>query len=766
MSSYTNEPIDANKSEKPLKSLLDCALHYLRQGLSVLPARGNEKRPIIPWKEFQSRLPTEDEVCKWFAQYPTAGMGILTGATSGVLVLDVDPRNGGVESLNAMLTSGELSESDLKGPQVRTQSGGSHSWFAYPKGFGPFPNVQGIRPGIDLKGDGGFVMAPPSTVPGTNRRWEWGMELDGELPDAPETLLTLWTANVRSTGSGLSENELAELMQPQAEGKRTDALVRLVGHFVAKGESKSMIMSIAKTWNAQNEPPIEDRELEQQVSGMLKRWSLPKQAPPLEEIVATIKALPEEERFEALVTALEGISLNNAQQVIWRRRLKTEFKLTYGDFDALTRAPKGDIESEEDTQAPVQISEAARTAAQGLLHEPALLYHVLLAMRQNGLVGEGENALVTYLAATSRLLNKPIDINVIGPSASGKSEIMLAALRLIPREHKLVRQRFTPQAIIYMPESIEHKVVAILEREGMEGAAYNFRTIQSEQMVEIETTVRDPNTGKMTTKSTRKKGPAAFVTSTTNPNLDEQDASRTWVLHPDDSEEQTWRIAERQNLEDTLDEEADELFCNMQRELVKVPVAKPTHLLNCLQQMMREKIGDPPLRFRRDWPRTITAIQASALLHQFQRERDGNGRIVPDIRDYVICYRLCSGAFQASLRSDLDPKMQVLLDCLYQAYEELKYEPVSTTQLLRFTPWSSERTVRHYIQQARNAGLIEESAWQRYRYVPITSREQLGDVPDPNLLPTPDEIMVKYPELRPRAEFYDPVTGKRLVWRN
>src|SRR2546422_5449280 len=75
--------------------LLEHALTYLRQGWSVVPVIPNEKRPFIKWKEFQSRLASEDEVRRWWTVYPNARIGLVLGELSGVVVADVDPRNGG-----------------------------------------------------------------------------------------------------------------------------------------------------------------------------------------------------------------------------------------------------------------------------------------------------------------------------------------------------------------------------------------------------------------------------------------------------------------------------------------------------------------------------------------------------------------------------------------------------------------------------------------------------------------------------------------------
>ena len=72
---------------------LNAALELLDQGFSVIPV-GRNKKPLFSWKEFQSRLPSEDELLNWWAQYPQANLALITGSVSGVWVVDADGPKG------------------------------------------------------------------------------------------------------------------------------------------------------------------------------------------------------------------------------------------------------------------------------------------------------------------------------------------------------------------------------------------------------------------------------------------------------------------------------------------------------------------------------------------------------------------------------------------------------------------------------------------------------------------------------------------------
>ncbi len=73
--------------------LLLAALFYLKSGFSVIPV-GKDKKPLILWKGFQTRRPTEKEMKTWFQLPNVHGIGIVTGAISGIAVVDVE--KGGV----------------------------------------------------------------------------------------------------------------------------------------------------------------------------------------------------------------------------------------------------------------------------------------------------------------------------------------------------------------------------------------------------------------------------------------------------------------------------------------------------------------------------------------------------------------------------------------------------------------------------------------------------------------------------------------------
>jgi hypothetical protein len=139
------------------------ALSYLARGFNVLPIRREDKRPCVPWKDLQARRASRDDVRGWYRQYPAAGVGIVCGRISGLVVVDGDPGNGA--GLAALTTRLPVT------PVVETGGGGRHYYFCALTDA-PVRKVPGLVPGVDLQGEASYVVAPPTIHPSGNPyRW-------------------------------------------------------------------------------------------------------------------------------------------------------------------------------------------------------------------------------------------------------------------------------------------------------------------------------------------------------------------------------------------------------------------------------------------------------------------------------------------------------------------------------------------------------------------------------------------------------------------
>ena len=146
-------------------------------GRADCPSAG--KHPRVRWERYQGARPAESTVRRWWQRWPDANVGVVTGSVSGLVVVDVDPRHGG----DATLADLEAREGRLP-PTVEAFSGGGglHLYLRHPGAA--VPSGQ-LGPGLDVKADGGLVVAPPSRHPSGHRyEWEPGASPD-EVAPAP-----------------------------------------------------------------------------------------------------------------------------------------------------------------------------------------------------------------------------------------------------------------------------------------------------------------------------------------------------------------------------------------------------------------------------------------------------------------------------------------------------------------------------------------------------------------------------------------------------
>lgn len=162
---------------------LDSALTYVKRGWPVFPVfEPTENGECVcgnpecssPAKHPRTKHGVLDasadeiKVRYWWEQWPKANIGLVTGAASGLVVLDVDPRHGGDKSLVEWESRyGHLPVT----LECLTGGGGRHLYFAHPGN--PVKNKVGLAPGLDLRGDGGYVVAPPSVhISGGIYQWK------------------------------------------------------------------------------------------------------------------------------------------------------------------------------------------------------------------------------------------------------------------------------------------------------------------------------------------------------------------------------------------------------------------------------------------------------------------------------------------------------------------------------------------------------------------------------------------------------------------
>jgi hypothetical protein len=255
------------RQHKQRNSMLAVALAYAKLGWRVIPINwvrndgtcsctnplcDNIGKHPLTAHGVKDATVAESTIRTWWTNDPRANVGIATGAVSRIVVLDVDPRHDGTKSMIDLKKQfGRLPD----GPRVHTGGGGVHLYFAHP-GFA-LKNKVGLFPGVDVRADGGYVVAPGSNhQSGGSYRWKQKHKpTDLEIPALPE-----WLLNTMHRDRPMSVELDNESRIPK--GQRNATLTSLGGGMRSRGMSQRAIRAALLAENQYRcDPPLEISEV-------------------------------------------------------------------------------------------------------------------------------------------------------------------------------------------------------------------------------------------------------------------------------------------------------------------------------------------------------------------------------------------------------------------------------------------------------------------------------------------------------------------------
>lgn len=263
--------------------MLEHALGYAARGFSVVPVHSAQKHrcscgnakcsspgkhPRMKWQGHANTKLTEDEINSFWSRYPESNIGIATGAISGLSIIDIDDQVG-VDALREI----GIDIDAIDAPVVQTGGGGLHIYCRY---NGELGTRAGVLPKVDIRSDGGLIIAPPS-VHTSGRRYEWveGMSLDDF---APLELDLTWAARPTNGHRAKSDTLAAQpeywfeqTLRGVGQGGRNDAATRLAGRYLGLGMTAAEVLLILESWNQTNDPPLPRRDIETVVDSISRR---------------------------------------------------------------------------------------------------------------------------------------------------------------------------------------------------------------------------------------------------------------------------------------------------------------------------------------------------------------------------------------------------------------------------------------------------------------------------------------------------------------
>jgi len=234
------------------------ALALAARGFHIFPCRPRDKRPATV-QGLKDATTDPDVISAWWQQQPDSNIAIATGAASGIFVVDVD----GLDA-EATLRQLEAEHGPLPATVEAITARGRHIYFRWPQE--PVRNSAGkIGLHIDVRGDGGYVLCPPSVHP-SGRRYCWSVDSANRIADAPGWLLAKQKG---ATVSVTPSPEWRTLIEGVSEGARDCSLAKLAGHLLRHHVNPFVTLGLLQSWNTTNcTPPLPAADIERIVNSI------------------------------------------------------------------------------------------------------------------------------------------------------------------------------------------------------------------------------------------------------------------------------------------------------------------------------------------------------------------------------------------------------------------------------------------------------------------------------------------------------------------
>jgi hypothetical protein len=377
-------------------------------------------------------------------------------------------------------------------------------------------------------------------------------------------------------------------------------------------------------------------------------------------------------------------------------------------------------------------SREAWAACQELALSPNILAEFVLDLERCRLVGERRNAKLLYLALTSRLLEKIVSVAVKGPSSSGKSYLVKRVMAFFPESACWFFSGMSEKTLFYTEEPLSHRHIVLSEAAGVGGEFqdYVIRTLLSEGFLEYEFVEKTAEG--LRPRRLRKDGPTGFVTTTTRSSLYWENETRYLSLTVTDTREQTRRVF-RAISEESVEEpdlgrwRALQVWLESSERQVSVPYAGE----------LAEKMGDVAVRLRRDFSVILSLIRAHALLHQANRERDPEGRVVASVEDYARVRELVADLVAEGVEATVSPIVRQTVEAVKRLINEGDEEHATNRAVaddLKIDKAATSRRVRVAVDR----GYLKNLEDRKGRPARLVVGEPMPE--DAQILPLPEEL--------------------------
>ena len=339
------------------------------------------------------------------------------------------------------------------------------------------------------------------------------------------------------------------------------------------------------------------------------------------------------------------------------------------------------------------------------------------ALQVCSFAGNTRNAKILWLASFTRYSDKPVSVLIKGSSGSGKSHLLNTVLKFIPNKEYESFTGISEKAIAYMKhDSLKNKILAIQEFSGLQNNDGNtlLRSLLSENKIRYQTVVNDSN-NKFTTQQACIEGPVALFMTTTEKAIHPEDENRMISLSVDESLEHKRNVLKEKGRVFNEGKKVREDFSELHTISENYFKNKKDVIIPFVEQIAENTNLDSPQIYR-DFDKILSLIETHALLHQDDRKKTDDNKVIATLEDYEVVWSLIEPVLELSSKKNITKDILRLV-------EVIKEHTESTFDFMNSTPQDidnfntsnyflaeklgmTETAISRLCKKAKNMGLI------------------------------------------------------------
>lgn len=418
-------------------------------------------------------------------------------------------------------------------------------------------------------------------------------------------------------------------------------------------------------------------------------------------------------------------------------------------FEALLSkaTPASDLQDEAQTKEAQELYEQG----EAMLKDPAILHRLVLTTEALGHVDDRENVAALHLVVISRLLEKVISVVIKGQSSDGKSHLAHKVLEVHPPSAAYILSAMSEHALAYSEQPLAHRFLVLEEAVSLDKrfTTYLVRSLLSEGHLRYET-VEKTDEG-LRSRLIEREGPTGLISTTTAHSLDAETETRVLTLETREDARHLRHvlraIADRHNSPAKAEVPTD-----VTAALGWIELAGDRAVVIRFAGWLADRLPTTQVaaRLARDFDSLLAVIGASAILHQCQRDRDENGRIIARIGDYAIAQVTIGHAFDLAVSDSITERQREV----YETVQRIPEGKATVQKVAEVLGVHATTAYRHLHALASKGFLLRPDKEQKTRAYVICAK-----LPEPvEALPAWQEVAENFPSLA--ESWVNPLTGE------